>query len=339
MSERELEISQKVEDEEHLLNYLQDIRDNSLHNSYTCLLALKGKEWASGLIGDHHPLSQDFRNMSQKIQAFFLYKGQDENNIFFEHIATSKEFKLTKKSFDHGEVLTKIDTIVSIGLVNWRGEWWFSGVYFQKEYNPELINTEKNSMQSRMIVDKLEERKSRSEQLLEEYFKVFKELTNGRQVVFFEADKIEPFILEYLRTLNKYRKDLAIKSGKKKKSDLGKKELEPKADIPRFSEISDTGLIFFNPRSGLEVAMGVNSAFPTEDNPFFNSSESKEDILNLIFDDSFSPELVKYCFDHFKSDLSFFESVEGKFYLENPDFLFRFLKRSRYYSQPEISFI
>jgi hypothetical protein len=129
----ELEIIKESGNDENLLNYLNETRDHTLNRVHTRLLSLKGKDWASKILGENHPLSKDFRNISQKVRGFFLYKGQDTNNVFIEHIASGKKFNLTKKSFDYYEELKKIDTILNIGIVQWRGEWWFSGIYFQRK--------------------------------------------------------------------------------------------------------------------------------------------------------------------------------------------------------------
>ncbi|NLJ21337.1 MAG: hypothetical protein GX429_09525, partial [Bacteroidales bacterium] len=110
-------------DREALLFY--DVMDNFMNTSSTSLLAMTGKEWAAELLGENHPLYKDIINISPKVKGFFLYKGQDKNNIFIEHIASKRKFEMTKKSFEHYNDLKKIDTILLIGIVKWRGEWWF----------------------------------------------------------------------------------------------------------------------------------------------------------------------------------------------------------------------
>jgi len=114
-----------------------------LHTSRSRLLSLTGKEWVAEILREEHPLRAEFLKMSQKINGFFLYKGQDRTDVFLEHIASGKEFKMTKKSFGHSDSLQETNTIVFIGLVRWRDEWWFSGTHYQIPFNADLILEEK----------------------------------------------------------------------------------------------------------------------------------------------------------------------------------------------------
>ena len=98
--EKEQELIENTENKEHILMYLRENLDNFLHSTHTQLLGLKGKEWAAEILGEKHPFSQSYTNLSQKIEGLFFYKGQDENDVFIEHIASGMKFKMTKKSFD-----------------------------------------------------------------------------------------------------------------------------------------------------------------------------------------------------------------------------------------------
>ena len=60
-----------------------------------------------------------------------------------KHIASGKEFSLTKKSYDYSGSLNQIDEIILLGMVKWRNEWWFSGVSFTQSFNADLILDEK----------------------------------------------------------------------------------------------------------------------------------------------------------------------------------------------------
>ena len=97
-------------------------------------------------------------------------------------------------------------------------------------------------------------------------------------------------------------------------------------------------MVFFNPKSGAEIALGVNSAFPEKNNPFYNKNESEEHIMRLFSAEGLSKELAIYCVNNFKKDLTFFKSAEGNLYLDNLDFLLRFWKRGNYFPKPTITF-
>jgi len=112
LREEAIELMNNHDQGYHLEMLLNATQDFHIHKSHTRLLGLKGNEWAAKVIGEEHPLSKDFLNMSGKIDGYFLYKGQDDNDIFIEHIASGRKFNLTKKSFDHSHNLTEIDTIM-----------------------------------------------------------------------------------------------------------------------------------------------------------------------------------------------------------------------------------
>lgn len=92
---KEAEITEEAGVDENLMSYLNDNRDSYLHTAHTCLLSMKGKEWAAKIVGDDHPLCSAFRNMSRRVQGYFFYKGQNSEVIFLEHIASGKKFEMT----------------------------------------------------------------------------------------------------------------------------------------------------------------------------------------------------------------------------------------------------
>ena len=319
--------------------YLNENRDAELHKNYTRLLSLKGKEWVATIIGKEHSLSTDFLNISKKIRGFFLYKGQDDKNIFIEHIASSKRFNLTKKSFDHYDNLKEIDTILFMGIAQWKGEWWFSGIYFQNDFNPDLILDEKNSMESRMAVNFLDHQSESVDETIKLQFDAFKDFNNGSQIAFMPSDKIDKFIRKYTEYFN-----LSLNLSSKEREEAKRRVREDgffdtnDKKSKDYTEVSQTGLVFFNPNSGVEIALAVNSAFPLSENKYFNKQESTEHIMRLLFAEELSTELAMYCINNCKTDLPFFKAGEGKKILDDIDFLLRFWKKNDYHSVPTITF-
>lgn len=338
LAQKEIEIIEKYKDDDNLLLYLNENKEHLLHKTHTCLLALTGKEWASYLLGEHHPLHNDFLNISQKITGYFFYKGQDDKNVYIEHIASGKPFSLIKKSFDHFNSLKQVDTILFMGIVKWRNEWWFSGMHFQIEFDADLVLEEKNSKTSKMDVHFLDHQEQNAEDVLNKQFDAFKDFTNGSQIAFMESEKIEGFIKKYMEYYNNslHLSKRERKKAKQKARDEGYfGEDETSHD---FAEISDSGLVFFNPKSGIEVGLAVNSAFPSPDNPFFEDEESEDHIFRLLMAEDLSAELAMYCIDNFKTKLPFFIEGEGKTYMKDIDFLLRFWKKDSYFAKPEITF-
>ncbi|GAB1416254.1 hypothetical protein MASR2M117_16600 [Paludibacter sp.] len=339
LQDEEIEIINNSNAEQDTLAILNENRDIMLHKTHTRLLALSGKEWAAEILSSNRTLNKDFLSISQKIQGLFLYKGQDENNIFIEHIASGKKFNLTKQSFDYSQELKELDTILYIGIVKWKDEWWFSGVFFQQPFNQDIILDEKKSFNSRLAVNFLDHQEHETDKNLKNELSVFKDFNRGSQIAFLTSDRIEKFIREFIAFSNKA---LNISKEKIKKAEQRAKNegfLEKNDTHEDFSEIADTGLVFFNPNSGSEIALGVNSAFPMSSNPYFNEEESEDHIMHLLIDDSYSKELVNYCIDNCKTKLSFFTKGAGKKYLEDMDFLLRFWKKSNYHTVPSLTYI
>lgn len=334
----ELEIIEESKNEENIMIFLNENRDSTLHKSHTRLLSLNGKEWASKILGNNHPLSESLLNISQRIPGFFLYKGQDEYNIFIEHIASSKKFKLTKKSFDHSDTLKEVDIILFMGIVKWKKEWWFSGVCFQQPFDPDFILDEKNSFKSRIAVNFLDHQKKDTYELLDSQLKAFIDFNNGSQIAFMASEKIEDFVRNYTdffnNSLNLSAKEKAeAKQRARKDGFFGAQE-----ESIDYSKVSETGLVFFNPKSGVEIALAVNNAFPLPNNPFFEVEHSEDDIMLLLASEEMSTELAMYCIDNCKIELPFFNKGIGKMYLEDINFLLRFWKKDNYYSKPSITF-
>jgi len=325
--------------DENLLMFLQENRDSFLHKICTRLLSLKGKEWAAEILGNDHPLYSDLLNMSQRISGLFLYKGQDEEYIFIEHIASGKKFDLTKESFDHYSSLKEINKIVYFGIVQWQKEWWFSGINFQSDYNPNIILDEKNSLKSRMQVNFLDHNTEDTDSLLQKQLDAFLSFNNGSPIAFMKSEKINEFNKNYIEyfnnSLNLSKKALELAKNRAKNEGFFGGENNNDLD---FTETSETGLFFFNPKSGGEIALAVNSAFPLKNNPFYNKKESENDILHLLMAENLSKELAMYCIDNCKTKLPFFKEGVGKQYLTDIDFLLRFWKTDNYHTKPSITF-
>lgn len=338
--EIETEIIERSKNDKNLLSYLRDNRDALLFSSKTKLLSLSGQEWVAEILGKKHPLHNDYLNISPKIRGYFLYKGQDDQNVFIEHIASGKKFNLTKKSFDNGHSLTEIDTIIYFGIVLWKEEWWFSGIFFTQDFNADLILDEKNSIESRRVVNFLDHKDDEVIKTLQLQYQAFLDFNNGKQIAFLPANKVNDFANKYVtffnNSLNLSKKEIqkALDRGKKD-GFFGGNDANKNID---FNEDFESALVFFNPKSGVEIAFEINSAFPTKENNYFDKTKSKEHILRLFMVDELSTELAMYCVDNFKNKLPYFKEDEGIFLLKDLDFLLRFFKESQYHSKPQVTF-
>lgn len=322
-----------------LIPILQDNRDVFLHKIRTSLMALPGKEWVAAVLGEDHALSTDIKDISPRIPGYFFYKGQDSRDIFLEHIASGKSFKLTKKSFDHASELVEIDCILYMGIVRWQNEWWFSGVNMKISFNENLVMRERNSDQSKMKVGFLDDRDKEKRDLLHAHMEAFLSFNNGSLIAFMPVKDFQKFSEDFIDYYNKTVKldtnliEDATKTREEKLSDYEEENDDKYTDIEEF------GLIFFNLNSGLEMAWGVNSAFPLPHNPYFDQNESDDNTLGLMTSKDISTELAMYRIAECGSKLTFFTEKPGKDYLRDIDFLLRFWKKDWYHTQPAVTLV
>lgn len=323
--------------DENTMQYFQEVHDFLLHKAHTRLLSLKGNIWCAEILGEEHPLYHDLKDMSPRINGYFFYKGQDTDNVFIEHIASGKNFKLTKKSFDHYGDLTD-DDILYLGIVRWQKEWWFSGVYFKSEYNTDLILKEKNSVKSRAQVNFLDHDSGKTNEILQQQYKAFLDFNHGSPIAFLPADKTQEFIQKsmeyYNNSLGLSEKLRAEARERAKKDGFFGDQLKSEID---FSEEVESTLVFFNPKSGTEIAFGVNKAFPMPQNPFYDENGHDDDVMHVFISDEISTELALFCIEQGKDKLPFLKEGVGALYLNDIDFLLRFWKSDAYHSKPEIT--
>ncbi|HZJ35806.1 MAG TPA: DUF3843 family protein [Gillisia sp.] len=331
-------IKEKKDDEEFLLNYLRENRDKFLFRATTKLLSLHAQEWASLILGKEHPLTPEIENLSPRISGLFLYKSKNESSIYLEHISSGRKFELKKSSFEAHIFLDKKDTMIYIGMVQWKGEWWFSGISFHQDYDEEIILNEKNSLESHSVVNFIDhkERGQEVKEALELHKNAFINYNNGSQIAFLKSNEIDDFVTNYYKYFN-----ASLKLNNKENDpfdDLENDFCVEKEKILEFPEDEKNALVFFNPVSGLEFAFGVNNAFPVKENPFYEEPFSNEDFFNLLISKDFSKELVLYCVENFKEKLPFFNSEPTKNYEQDLDFLLRFFKANEYHSKANITF-
>ena len=338
--EKEVVEKYMMQEKQNQINIHTLVRENTdrvAHTHRTRLMRMKGKEWLATIIGEQHPVSRGLLNMSPKINGYFLYKGQDKDNVFMEHIATEKEFTLTKKSFDLGYELKEIDTIMSIGIVRWQNEWWFSGTYYAMPFNANLILEEKNSIESRAALSFLDRDNPAMKEMLDKQLEAFLEYNDGHQIAFLPSSKMHAFYEGYIDFYNAslHMSDEEIEQVHKRSKEKGYFGDEQNNEVD-FTQIADTGLVFFNPTRGAEMAFDVNHAFPLSNNPDYDVNKSEKDVRELLMSPAISAGLAKYCIDECADQLPFFATPHGAKILKDIDFLLRFWKQG-YHAAPGVT--
>jgi len=335
---------------EHLQMLFSDCKDDNTLSNCTRLLSFKGRDWAAEILPDSNPLKNEFRNMSDKLKGYFFYKDKDDTYIYLEHIATGEKFKMLKKSYEHSAELTKADTILYIGIVQWKNEWWFSGVSFIQHYNEDLVLQQKKSPVNQNIIPLLGDLKDKAESSLQRQVKAFKEYNNGSLIAFLPAKEIVIFHQGFLEYCNDSESVPGITQEEEERRLKRAKEGLESSEFLNSVQEGDTGIIFMNPKRGIEIGMNITTAFPMQENPYSNEEdlaagndeaieESNDSVMLLLTGHEFSTELMQFCAEHCKDKLPFFNTHPGKVYYKDLDFLLRFLKHEEYFPKPYISFL
>lgn len=323
----------KNEDPSIASSYIREITEDFTFNKKSTLLALAPKDWVAAYLGVNHPQHKNIAAISQKIVGFFLYKSQNDNVVVLEHIASGMQFEMTKASFDHEDDLTE-DGIIYIGLVKWNNTWWFSGNFTVSEFDADLILDQKNSAEARAAVNFLND-SDEMNSILKLQEDAFLKYNNNEYLAFINARDVQKFTSEFMVFFNELL-------------DLSEEEIEAaydrsKADGYFGNETTLSGpdsddegvVVFFNPKSGLEVYNDVLNAFPYKNNPFF-AKENPQEVTHILLNNDFSTEFTYYFINTYKKKLKFFKSAINKNYLDNIDFLIRFWKKDAYETQSKI---
>lgn len=313
----------------HTQMILDDNRDIFIHSAVTKLLALKAKDWAKLIVGEDTQLAKDLDEMSPKVQGSFLYKGKDEENIFLEHIATGREINLRLSSYDNHKNLAE-DKILFVGVVKWKGEWWFSGITIVSDKKEEVLENEKQNQYAKNAFNFLNDQKI-LEDVLANHHEAFLEYNKNQPIAFLKKDDIQGFINGFFDYFN----DSLGKDEKEKSKSL--KKNKPKVEKYEEEYTGETGVIFHNPRGGFEVYANVDSAFHVKGNDFLQKEKSDQDFMQLFIADYYSPDIVNVAIENGKKKLEFFKNKKNKYAEENLDFLTRFFKHRNYHVKPKLT--
>ena len=318
---------------EEALNLTKEIHDSYVIDSVSDLLALRGKDWFAYVLGEDHPLYHHLLNMSDKKSGKYLYLGHDDKDLHFKHLGSGIELKVTKKSLDKADYMKKDETILMMSVVNWMGEWWFSGVLAAFDITDEILLDEvANPINANVFSD--EEKKK--EFLLEQY-ECFMKFSQNKQLLFFNngfdlQDFVNGFISFYQEQAAKKRpgqskglKTQPLKAGKFADDDKMRNE---------------SWFLFFNPASGIELAYSFNNIIPDKDNPNYKKDYDWDHVMDLLIGKSYSKEFIEYLVDNYEMEgFQFPHEATGDMLIQNLDFMLRFWKRENYYAKPRLTLV
>lgn len=326
--------NQKDENPGMLQAYVREITEDYTFNKRSALLSLTASEWAKSLLGKKSEHYGDFDSISTKIIGLFLYKSENSDVVVLEHIASGMQFDVNKKSLDHREGLDE-DHIIYIGLVKFRGYWWFSGNFTASNFDANTILDLKNSVEARAQVNPfVDQEEIRSIIKIQE--EAFLNFNGNSLVTFLKSQDVGQFLNDYMAFFNDY-----LNLSEKEREDAQKRTRadgylrdEESFEIYK-DETNEEVTVFFNPAGGIEFYNDVANAFPDDKNPFF-TEESHENISHILMSPEVSTEFSQYLVEHYRDKLNYFKSEPYSTYLNDFDFLLRFWKKSDYHTKNKV---
>lgn len=316
-----------IQDGRNVESALNDNRDRFVHEAKTSLLALSPKEWAMLILGKKNPVSQALEKMSPRVVGSFLLLSQDEKYLELQHIATERHFKLLKSSFPKHKDLKEKD-IIFMGMVQWQGEWWFSGISIASKYNEEVIEKEKQNQYAKESLSFMEDQ-TLIKKTLKNHHEAFLIYNKNTPVAFLKKEEVDDFINGYFKFfeetvgLSEEEKEKAVKKYKPK---AHKSEEKPEVIM----------VLFHNQNSGFEIYSNIESAFHIRSNKFLNKEKSDQDFYQIFLANFYSKELVEYSIEVSRKKLAFFKNDYSD---KEIDFLTRFFKANIYHTKPRLTVV
>ncbi|MDO4764128.1 MAG: DUF3843 family protein [Flavobacteriaceae bacterium] len=305
---------------------INDNKDHFIHEMKTALLALSAKEWAILILGENET-AKALSTMSPRIHGSFLLLGQNETHLELEHIASGKKFNLLKSSYAKHKDL-KEKSIIFMGMVEWQGEWWFSGISIASDFNEEVLEREKNNQYSQQSVSFMEDQNILKD-TLQKHHHAFLIYNKEVPVAFLRKEEVDDFMNGYFKF---FEESLELDDEEKKKA---VKKYKPKAEKSE-EKPEQIMVLFHNPNAGFELYSNIESAFHIKQNTYLDKEKSDQDFFQIFLANFYSKELVNYCIEVSKKKLAFFKNNYSDGEL---DFFTRFFKANIYHTLPKLTIV
>lgn len=128
---------------------LYAMQDDYLYKKSSSFLAFTAPEWLAEVARCPDSLRDDIRRLFRRVPGEFVYESAGDRYYRFRHTYTKRLFEVRRESVELKGV--REGELVVTTLVNWRGEWWVSGILSgagdtqkarskQKDFDPSTIS-------------------------------------------------------------------------------------------------------------------------------------------------------------------------------------------------------
>lgn len=308
---------------------IYDSRIHFVFNEYMPLLAMRANEYFAEILGEEHSEYQFIKNISERIFGSFLIQKIESNGFLLEHLSSKKQLWLSNEFTSlEGIKLVENETVLSIGLVQWKDDIW-------QNQGGCMVSTIKE-MKGKDTSPHIFDDENKKKDVISNLEKAFLEITNGKRIIYLYGKR--EFSDINLKVAKKHAKMMNPEMTDREIDQKHKNLIKNSAENIPFDD-KEPIAIFFNSNSGMEVYLeGAVSCMPDTNNPHYKHEEF--DLCDLITDKTLSKEFVNYVIENKLINLDIsgcgtpetFDAIMG-----NLDFLLRFYRRASYFSKPEVT--
>ncbi len=313
---------------EDVMNHLAyEAHVNLIFTARSQLLALSASEWAVRILGRDHLASRLFDNMSSRITGSFFLTSVEEDGLHFRHLASGKDFALKEESFREDHHLERqLRHVFHMSIIKWNGRWELSGVMMdQGPASLKIINEHKNSVERQAEMSPLHTNDPQNADHFSNQHDAFEQVCGHRDIAFVESTQLEDLFATIVQKTNEMN-PLARSAPKKPNITL----------VKELTERSEIVVLFYNPKAGMEIYPGLESAFPLDHNPYFDSARSLNATQNIILSEMVSTEIAHYFLEHCLPRLDVNLAGLEELLENDADFILRFWKADHYITDPKI---
>ena len=295
-----------------------------LYNCRTKLLALSAQEWGAELLGADHKFYTDLKEMSKRVIGYFQVIKRTKEHFILKHIGTEKIFQLTRIMLDALDDDTQLNSIHRLGIVKWRGDWWFSGMYFPLSKDSIIEN---ENLENILSVFNLSENLSNYQDHYKLLKKSFLKYT-GHEVVFMTKVELQKFIDKFISYHNKNLPEVLSDVDNNVDTTNSNSNFFNQLNIP-FEE-NEILTIRISETHGVEIVLGVEHAFPLAHNQYGKQDQMARSFKEVFFGGGSSADFTKYCIETCKDKYDFMDESWNLF-IGDLDFSLRFFKSTIYH--------
>lgn len=317
------ELAEEHKKSNNFEQYFNELNDSFSLKTHTNLLSFKANQWAAYLLGEDHPNYEAILSIENRISGFFVIDEIINNYYVIEHIASKEKINLLQESFDYVVKGKNLDSIFYMSAVNFCNQWWFSGTCSIYDFDEEIINKIEEDPSFKSTFNFLPKNEQQMREVLNVQLSVFNTFNDNKLIKHLQGAELNSFMNNFYTQYNKK---------------LNPKHKENSNITNQFDFDDDEPItVFFNVKSGIEIAYNVPLAFPITNPIQGEIEEIKDDFYTMIVAETISTEFAMEAYSQMLA--SNLNEFKDDFVFRDFDFLLRFYKTKHYFTKPSITLV